>query len=1063
MSTNPHNPYLMNRIKNLFNREKQKKKETIDISDDPIDKIFNYNAHIVKPQKTLDNFAKPLSGSRPPSVIQKKKLKDFKEISKKKIPSKRGSAIDDDVFKSAFMKSKDSNINEDDYIKDLKALQQLKSRQMQMLNEQKEKKKDNVNELVENLKKKEEEPIVIEDDTNIFEEIFHKKAGDVEQQETNHNHKLANLIKNESEKNKKLEDILMGAAKPKFSITPVSPQPKQKETNEEDKANDAMALLNPHKNPLRKSTNENFYKYYKFSKNEIFEKVLDFSFYSSSLPAENIPDTFKSDSHYKYAWLTNFFNELKATLLSDKAESNEVNNYIEMDVCVNLLYATDIDDNISVFRVNTNKKLNDLKKKILKENDLVALFPSTIKIPQGELTFKNEAKRFYFIGIVNINEQNEIFIRVHSKNAIKFDLKSKSSSNLLYSVRYLSSLTSSLREYNAVLNLELSNFTGILQAKDLFNKSAPEDNSFNQKRTTFIQNIQRCSVFNMSQTDAILKAAEMRTKDILLIQGPPGTGKTHTILGLLSLFLINNDGKILICAPSNTAIDEISARIARKGLLNHNLQREEVNFIRFGLYDRKEKEAKYLNTSNGRLLQNYSLENLSDARFKSRLNSINNELDNITRRINELSKAPSSKSSFELNELKSNRHNLLLSLQDIKMTRKNYEYDLLSKTRILCTTLNSSGSERIKKMHINFDYLVIDEACQCVEPSALIPLCHQVKKLIMVGDHMQLPATVFCDTAAKTRYNRSLFERLIDNQYPRNILTIQYRMHPNIREFIGSTFYDNHLTDDEGSSNALKKDPIYTIVNDKMNFAFFDIKYGKEHFDADKGRSYSNNAEADFVLSLIRKINERIEQNNTGIYHHQYNNEDYFSKENNTQITLKRYKYAIIAPYKSQMRLILDELRKSDLYQSIDIEVNTVDSFQGQERDIVLFTTVRSNFQELGQEKSSIGFLNDFRRMNVGLSRAKLACFIIGDSSTLTLNSYWKKLLDYCRLRQSFIDVAKEEEAKMKMEKIFIKKEMCPEMEDGEIRDKKKKYKYLGKKMKRELLDEVYLNKKKEQ
>ena len=163
------------------------------------------------------------------------------------------------------------------------------------------------------------------------------------------------------------------------------------------------------------------------------------------------------------------------------------------------------------------------------------------------------------------------------------------------------------------------------------------------------------------------------------------------------------------------------------------------------------------------------------------------------------------------------------------------------------------------------------------------------------------------------------------------------------------------------------------------------------------------------------------------------------------------------------MRLILDELRKSDLYQSIDIEVNTVDSFQGQERDIVLFTTVRSNFQELGQEKSSIGFLNDFRRMNVGLSRAKLACFIIGDSSTLTLNSYWKKLLDYCRLRQSFIDVAKEEEAKMKMEKIFIKKEMCPEMEDGEIRDKKKKYKYLGKKVKRELLDEVYLNKKKEQ
>ena len=86
-------------------------------------------------------------------------------------------------------------------------------------------------------------------------------------------------------------------------------------------------------------------------------------------------------------------------------------------------------------------------------------------------------------------------------------------------------------------------------------------------------------------------------------------------------------------------------------------------------------------------------------------------------------------------------------------------------------------------MHINFDYLIIDEACQCIEPSALIPLCHNVKKLIMVGDHMQLPATVFSEDAAKTLYNRSLFERLIDNKYPRFILTVQYRMQKNISEF----------------------------------------------------------------------------------------------------------------------------------------------------------------------------------------------------------------------------------------------------------------------------------------
>ena len=100
----------------------------------------------------------------------------------------------------------------------------------------------------------------------------------------------------------------------------------------------------------------------------------------------------------------------------------------------------------------------------------------------------------------------------------------------------------------------------------------------------------------------------MKKKDILLIQGPPGTGKTHTILGLISLFLLNNDGKILICAPSNTAIDEISARIVNKGILNENLLvNNNVNFIRFGLYDRKEKENKYLFTTNGKLIQEYSV------------------------------------------------------------------------------------------------------------------------------------------------------------------------------------------------------------------------------------------------------------------------------------------------------------------------------------------------------------------------------------------------------------------------------------------------------------------------
>ena len=311
----------------------------------------------------------------------------------------------------------------------------------------------------------------------------------------------------------------------------------------------------------------------------------------------------------------------------------------------------------------------------------------------------------------------------------------------------------------------------------------------------------------------------MNRKDILLIQGPPGTGKTHTILGLLSLFLLNNDGKILICAPSNTAIDEISARIAKKGLLNENLEIiKNINFIRFGLYDRKEKENKYLYTSNGQIIQEYSLENLSDKRYKNKNNKMNSDLELVNKEINQTLKNENNlqKEIQEKNiyELKNRRYTILRQLTDLKAERKRFEFELLSHTKILCTTLNSSGSDRLKKMRINFDYLIIDEACQCIEPSALIPLCHNVKKLIMVGDHMQLPATVFSEDAVKTLYNRSLFERLIDNNYPRHILTIQYRMHFNIRNFIGTIFYDNQLKDDDYLIKKMKYDNIFSSIKE---------------------------------------------------------------------------------------------------------------------------------------------------------------------------------------------------------------------------------------------------------
>ena len=165
-----------------------------------------------------------------------------------------------------------------------------------------------------------------------------------------------------------------------------------------------------------------------------------------------------------------------------------------------------------------------------------------------------------------------------------------------------------MREYKALLDLELSNFTSIIKTDTVFlNKKKEEINSkpnFNisnfylSEKELFLKNLENSNIFNEPQKNAIFKANSMKNNDILLIQGPPGTGKTHTIIGLVSLLLKNdNKSKIIICAPSNAAIDEICARLARKGILNSKLEKAKCKFLRFGLYDRKEKEKKYFNSN----------------------------------------------------------------------------------------------------------------------------------------------------------------------------------------------------------------------------------------------------------------------------------------------------------------------------------------------------------------------------------------------------------------------------------------------------------------------------------
>ena len=836
-----------------------------------------------------------------------------------------------------------------------------------------------------------------------------------------------------------------------------------------------MSIPIPHINPIRKN-NLDKYRHFRPTLNDIFKNVLSFDFYSIDRPTEDIPNTFENEAHYRYVWIINFFTELKYCLLNEKIEKSEIQNYENADVKLNLLRLNDIDSKLTLLRMNTSKKLYELKKRILKDNDIIALFKEKSNLDKSLITLKNESGLNYFLGIVrrenDSNDLNLLVLREDYENT-ENSVFTKIEDYVFYDykIKYLGSINSPLREYKALLDLKLSNFIGIIKTDTIFlNHNMDDINSkpsFNplsfylSEKETFLKNLQNSKIYNQPQKNAIFKADSMKNNDILLIQGPPGTGKTHTILGLISLLLKNDmKSKILVCAPSNAAIDEISARLATKGVLNSQMENTKCKFLRFGLYDRKDKEKKYLETLNGKILEKYSLEYLSDEKYKKDLDNLSEKLENLRRQLNNYNKDKDKNKGY-IKNTESEISICLKLFSDKRYQKSIFEHDLLISSPILCTTLNNAGNERLKKANLSYEYLIIDEASQCVEPSCLIPLYHEVKKLILVGDHMQLPATVFYPKATKILYNRSLFERLIDNKYPRYILTVQYRMQPNISKFISEVFYDNKLTNDETHVININKEPFYSLIKNENNFSFFDIAYGEEIFEEGK-KSYYNESEIKFCFKLVKKIitiindqifnyennikeknneqkNSPAKNNNNDNKNNENEKED--KKENNVVEgsdkndvdgkikILQNYKFAIICSYKSQVIKFRDFLKTDKFFKNQkvnDIEVNTVDSFQGQERDIIIFSTVRANVKDetiledgeipSSPEKSNnkesigIGFLNDFRRMNVGLSRAKVGCFVVGNFETLKNNSYWEKLMNYCKDRKSFFSVEKSNE-----------------------------------------------------
>ncbi len=441
---------------------------------------------------------------------------------------------------------------------------------------------------------------------------------------------------------------------------------------------------------------------------------------------------------------------------------------------------------------------------------------------------------------------------------------------------------------------------------------------------------------NESQHKAIEKI--INTQDVGFIHGPPGTGKTTTLVEAIRL-TITEEGQTLVCAPSNAAVD----------LLVEKLSLQRLNVIRIGHPARVTEQ---------------SLSKTLDARIS--LHPHFHELRALRKRMEQVRhQSQQYKRNFGYEE-RAERRMLKEEARALKADADTLEFyivnDLLNNAQAICATLVGSSHPVMKGRR--FKTVFIDEAGQALEPACWIPLLRS-HRAIFAGDHCQLPPTIKSQEAVKSGLAQTLFEKGI-TKYPAkaSMLEVQYRMHEDIMTFPSNYFYKGELIAHESVKHELLRPheaPIDFIDTAGCGYT--------EEQDKETLSRY-NEQEAQLLITLVEKLVESIGAE-------QWLNE---------KITL-----GIIAPYSAQVDRLQKLAESSSILEPLHrlISINTVDAFQGQERDVIAICFVRSN------EKAEVGFLADIRRTNVAITRAKKKLIIVGDSATLSAHPFYLQLIEY--------------------------------------------------------------------
>ncbi len=449
----------------------------------------------------------------------------------------------------------------------------------------------------------------------------------------------------------------------------------------------------------------------------------------------------------------------------------------------------------------------------------------------------------------------------------------------------------------------------------------------------------RLAWLNPSQEKAVNKV--LCAKDVAVVHGPPGTGKTTTLVEAVYETL-RRETQVLVCAQSNTAVDWISEKLVDRGvnvLRVGNPTRVNEKMMSFTYEKRFEKHPSY-------------------PRLRSLRKAIREELARI-------------KSSRGTKKEAARNHLQRLRQQAVDLEIE-IDAQLFNEARVVACTLVGSANRLL--LGKRFSTLFIDEAGQALEAACWIAITRS-DRVVLAGDHLQLPPTIKCHEAARGGLDRTLLQR-IQKKMPETVsmLTIQYRMHEDIMRFPSRWFYQNKLeaAQEVGHRNILEFDSPMTWVDTAA------LGLTETHVAENFGRL--NKPEAELLVAQLREHVERI-----GI----------------TRILEESIDFGLISPYRVQVQYIRHLIKQNRFFNPIRhlITIHTVDGFQGQERDVIFISLVRAN------ENGDIGFLNDLRRMNVAMTRARMKLIIIGDAPTLTRHAFYKALFEYITQKGKVITV----------------------------------------------------------